>query len=77
MVVVVDAQRLDVLVDRLVPRSSVVQEARPACASPSGGNSEYLIGRKNGLVASVSAGRIIFTFMRTSTAFAGAPAAKE
>src|SRR5207248_6124515 len=31
-------------------------------ARPSGGNSEYLIGRQNGLVASVSAGRIILTF---------------
>src|SRR5438093_777219 len=30
-------------------------------ASPSGGKSEYLMGRKNGLVASVKAGRIIFT----------------
>ena len=30
-------------------------------ARPSGGNSEYLIGRKNGLVASVNAGRIIVT----------------
>jgi hypothetical protein len=32
-------------------------------ASPSGGKSEYFTGRKNGLVASVSAGRIIFTFI--------------
>src|SRR6185369_7770282 len=32
-------------------------------ASPSGGNNEYLIGRQNGLLASVRAGRIIFTFM--------------
>src|SRR5262245_31694443 len=31
-------------------------------ARPSGGNSEYLIGRQNGLFASVSAGRIILTF---------------
>src|SRR3990170_596809 len=30
-------------------------------ASPSGGNSEYLMGLQNGLFASVSAGRIIFT----------------
>src|SRR3990172_7499576 len=30
-------------------------------ASPSGGNSEYLIGLQNGLFASVSAGSIIFT----------------
>src|SRR5256886_4154072 len=32
-------------------------------ARPSGGKSEYLIVRKNGLVASVSAGRIIVTRM--------------
>src|SRR5438552_4034101 len=32
-------------------------------ARPSGGNNEYLIGRKNGLVASVSAGRIMVTRM--------------
>src|SRR5579859_7441028 len=32
-------------------------------ASPSGGKSEYLIGRKSGLVASVRAGRIIVTRM--------------
>src|SRR6266852_6235784 len=32
-------------------------------ARPSGGNSEYLIGRKNGLVASVRAGRIILTLI--------------
>src|SRR5262245_25890508 len=31
-------------------------------ASPSGGNREYLIGRQNGLLASVSAGKIILTF---------------
>src|SRR5215213_4728021 len=30
-------------------------------ARPSGGNNEYLIGRQNGPVASVSAGRIILT----------------
>src|SRR3990172_1053587 len=35
-------------------------------ARPSGGKSEYLIGRQNGLVASVSAGRIILTFIRAS-----------
>ena len=38
----------------------------PAAASvarPSGGKSEYLIGRNSGLRASVSAGRIIFTFI--------------
>src|SRR5215813_10629174 len=34
-------------------------------ASPSGGNSEYLIGRQKGLLASVSAGRIILTFIET------------
>src|SRR5205823_13354216 len=33
-------------------------------ARPSGGNSEYLIGRKKGLVASVRAGRIIRTRSR-------------
>ena len=32
-------------------------------ARPRGGKSEYLMGRKNGLSASVSAGRIILTFM--------------
>src|SRR5688500_5525646 len=32
-------------------------------ARPRGGKSEYLIGRKNGLVASVSAGRIILTLI--------------
>src|SRR5215471_950689 len=32
-------------------------------ASPNGGKSAYLIGRKRGLVASVREGRIIFTFM--------------
>ena len=32
-------------------------------ARPNGGKREYLIGRNSGLVASVSAGRIIFTFM--------------
>ncbi|BCJ31525.1 hypothetical protein Asera_56330 [Actinocatenispora sera] len=32
-------------------------------ASPSGGNSEYLIGRSRGLVASVSAGNTIVTLM--------------
>jgi hypothetical protein len=32
-------------------------------ARPRGGNSEYFIGRQKGLLASVSAGRIILTFM--------------
>ena len=32
-------------------------------ARPSGGNSEYLMGRQNGLDASVRAGRIILTFI--------------
>src|SRR3954470_14149334 len=43
-------------------RTSSSSRRYPASvARPSGGKSEYLIGRKNGLVASVSAGRIIFT----------------
>jgi hypothetical protein len=32
-------------------------------ASPRGGNNEYLMGRQKGLLASISAGRIIFTFI--------------
>jgi hypothetical protein len=42
-------------------------------ARPRGGNSEYLMGRNSGLVASVRAGRIIVTRMPTETAFDGWP----
>jgi hypothetical protein len=43
--------------------SSVSSRYAASVARPSGGNREYLIGRKRGLFASVSAGRIIFTRM--------------
>src|SRR5256885_1563061 len=46
--------------------SSLSSRYAARVASPNGGNSEYLIGRNSGLVASVSAGRIIFTFMADS-----------
>lgn len=57
---VIEAQALDVLVvDALTSTSGSRYEA--SVARPSGGNKEYLIGRNSGLVASVRAGRIIFT----------------
>src|SRR5437868_5860045 len=43
--------------------SSLSSRYAARLASPNGGNREYLIGRNSGLVASVSAGRIIFTLM--------------
>src|SRR5437868_3956949 len=43
--------------------SSLSSRYAARVASPNGGNREYLIGRNSGLVASVSAGRIIFTLM--------------
>ena len=53
----------------LLPPARVGQVPQPVpqqlLGAPSGGNSEYLIGRKSGDVASVSAGRIIV--MRTRT----------
>ena len=57
---IVGVERLDVLV--LDRRLVVGRRDRPASvARPSGGNSEYLIGRQYGLVASVSAGRMNLT----------------
>ncbi len=44
--------------------SSSAEVYAASVASPKGGNSEYLMGRKSGLVASVSAGRIILMRMR-------------
>ena len=59
---VVQVERLDVLVLNLHV-VVIVRDTPASVARPSGGNSEYLIGRQNGLVASVSAGRIILTFI--------------
>ena len=58
---VVEIEALDVLV---LERDLVVRRrgSPPGWRGPRGGNSEYLIGRKKGLTASVRAGRIIFTF---------------
>ena len=73
---VVEAQPLDVLVldlDLVV----VGPGSAASVASPSGGNSEYLMGRKNGLIASVSAGRIILTFMDTSPGPSRRPGGKD
>src|ERR1700730_2534521 len=52
---------------REISRSGSRYAAR--VARPSGGKSEYLIGRQYGLVASVSAGRINFTLLNDRLAF--------
>ena len=56
---IVEAELLDVLVDDFGVMDRVEVAAR--VASPRGGKREYLMGRKRGLVASVSAGRMNFT----------------
>src|SRR5712691_6209384 len=46
--------------------SSSAPRYAESVARPSGGKSEYLIGRKNGLVASVRAGKIILTLIESA-----------